>query len=371
MKRKKWLCFVLVCVTALVISGCPQIKQTAGFMQSTDNILESDFEKPQETDDTLTIHFLDVGQGDCTLLVCGADAMLIDAGNNNQGSKVCRYLMDQGITKLRYVIGTNGDADHIGGLDVVLNTFDCETVIMPEAEKNNRTYGDVLLAMEQNNYDKTLPAVGNSYDLGTAVFTVLSPKEYYEKDNNNSVCILLRFGERSFLFTGDAEEEAEQDMADGNISIKADVYKAGHHGSATSTTEAFLNEVNPSYVVISCGRDNLYGHPHEQVMEFLREKNVQMFRTDCQGNIILTCNGTEIAWSTEPSDNWESGRDISENEPEPPGEIVYVCNTNSYRFHYPGCESVEQMKEYNKWENSCTREQLMELGYKPCGNCKP
>lgn len=365
MKKKKWLCFVLVCVMAAGILCYWQAEQTADIIGNYNS------EITQADTETLTIHFLDVGQGDCTLLVCGTDTMLIDAGNNNQGSKVCRYLMDQGITKLRYVIGTNADADHIGGLDVVLNTFDCEMVIMPDVEKDNQTYGDVLLAMEQKNYEKTLPVVGKSYDLGTAAFTVLSPKEYYEKDNNNSVCILLRFGERKFLFTGDAEKEAEQDMIDGNISIKADVYKAGHHGSATSTTEAFLEAVNPSYVIISCGRGNSYGHPHEQVMELLREKNVQMFRTDCQGNIVLTCNGNDITWNTESSDNWDSGSFISENATVVPVEITYVCNTNSYRFHYPDCESVGQMKDYNKWENSYTREELMELGYKPCGNCKP
>ncbi len=371
MTKKIWLYFILVCVIAAGVLSFWHTERNEDIRQNTDNISENNPEKTQEITDTLTIHFLDVGQGDCTLLVCGTEAMLIDAGNNNQGSAVCRYLMDQGITKLRYIIGTNADADHIGGLDVVLNTFDCGTVMMPDVQKDNRTFHDVLQVMEQKNYERCVPAVGNSYELGTAVFTVLSPKKYYEKDNNNSVCILLRFGERSFLFTGDAEKEAEEDMMNGDICVEADVYKVGHHGSATSTTEAFLAAVNPSCVVISCGSGNLYGHPHEQVMELLKEKNVQIFRTDCQGTVVLTCNGTEIMWDTEPSENWEPGEYATENTADVSENITYVCNTNSYRFHYPDCESVSKMKEHNKWENSCTREELMELGYKPCGNCKP
>ena len=257
---------------------------------------------------TLEVHFLDVGQGDATLIRCGEAAMLIDAGNNSWGDDVRDYLEYQGIGDLDYVIGTHPDADHIGGLDVVMEAFDCGTVIMPDYEKDTQTYTDVTDVMEEKGYELTLPQVGTVYELGEAAFTIVAPNgEYGDNANDYSVGILLEHGENRFLLTGDAEEDSEADMLDNGIDLSADVLKAAHHGSRTANTEAFLERVNPEYVVISCGEGNSYGHPHAEVLNRLREMGIKVFRTDEEGTVVATSDGTGITFNVPPSESWQAG----------------------------------------------------------------
>lgn len=257
---------------------------------------------------TLEVHFLDVGQGDATLIRCGEAAMLIDAGNNSWGDDVRDYLEYQGIGDLDYVIGTHPDADHIGGLDVVMEAFDCGTVIMPDYEKDTQTYTDVTDVMEEKGYELTLPQVGMVYELGEAAFTIVAPNgEYGDNANDYSVGILLEHGENRFLLTGDAEEDSEADMLDNGIDLSADVLKAAHHGSRTANTEAFLERVNPEYVVISCGEGNSYGHPHAEVLNRLREMGIGVFRTDEEGTVVATSDGTGITFNVPPSESWQAG----------------------------------------------------------------
>ena len=260
---------------------------------------------------SLEVHFLDVGQGDATLILCGDNAMLIDAGNNSWGDEVRDYLEYQGVESLDYVIGTHPDADHIGGLDVVLEAFDCGTVIMPDYEKDTQTYEDVLAAMDQKGYELTLPEVGTVCQLGEAAFTIVAPcGEYGDNANDYSVGILLEHGENRFLFTGDAEEDAENDMLGSGIDLSADVFKAAHHGSSTANTEAFLEQVNPEYVVISCGEGNSYGHPHAEVMNRLRELGIQVFRTDEQGTVVAMSDGSSISFNVPASESWKAGEPV-------------------------------------------------------------
>ncbi len=257
---------------------------------------------------TLEVHFLDVGQGDATLIRCGEAAMLIDAGNNSWGDDVRDYLEYQGIGDLDYVIGTHPDADHIGGLDVVMEAFDCGTVIMPDYEKDTQTYTDVTDVMEEKGYELTLPQVGMVYELGEAAFTIVAPNgEYGDNANDYSVGILLEHGENRFLLTGDAEEDSEADMLDNGIDLSADVLKAAHHGSRTANTEAFLERVNPEYVVISCGEGNSYGHPHAEVLNRLREMGIKVFRTDEEGTVVATSDGAGITFNVPPSESWQAG----------------------------------------------------------------
>lgn len=256
----------------------------------------------------LEIHYLDVGQGDATLILCDGHAMLIDAGDNDQGTAVQSYLESQGVSTLDYVIGTHPDADHIGGLDVVLYKFDCKNVIMPDFEKDTRTYDDVVQTMKQKRYKNTLPKVGAVYELGSAVFTIVAPNgEYGDNANDYSVGILLQHGENRFLFTGDAEEDSEADMLENGIDLQADVFKAAHHGSRTANTEEFLQRVDPDYAVISCGEDNSYGHPHSEVMNRLRAMGISVFRTDEQGTIVAYSDGTEITFNMSPDESWKAG----------------------------------------------------------------
>lgn len=302
-KKGKWLKFglVIIFLTVFLALGDRFPKEMA-------EIFSKAAAEAFQDGSGLEIHYLDVGQGDATLILCDGHAMLIDAGDNDQGTAVQSYLESQGVTTLDYVIGTHPDADHIGGLDVVLYKFDCKTVIMPDFEKDTRTYDDVVQTMKQKRYKNTLPEVGTVYELGSAVFTIVAPNgEYGDNANDYSVGILLQHGENRFLFTGDAEEASEADMLENGIDLKADVFKAAHHGSRTANTEKFLQRVEPDYAVISCGEDNSYGHPHGEVMNRLRAMGTSVFRTDEQGTIVAYSDGTQITFNMSPDESWKAG----------------------------------------------------------------
>ncbi len=257
--------------------------------------------------DIMQVHFIDVGQGDAALITCGEEAMLIDAGDNSMGTTVQKYLMQQGIDKLEYVIATHPDADHIGGLDVIIYKFDCEMILMPDAEKDTESYQDVLAVMENQYYQKTVPKVGDIYTLGSANFQVISPALTYAEANNNSIVIRLVHGDNSFLFTGDAEVQAQQEMTYGGYELHSDVIKIPHHGGSSSYQKWFYQEVKPAFAVISCGKDNGYGHPSKEVLEALKELGVSVYRTDEQGSIVATSDGKDISWNTSPSVTWAPG----------------------------------------------------------------
>lgn len=263
---------------------------------------------PVTQEGMLEVHYIDVGQGDATLIKCGEHAMLIDAGDYTKGSSVWAYLLKQNVDKLDYVIGTHLDADHIGGMDVVITKFDCGVILVPEYEKDTRSREELFDAIEAKNYHNTLPKVGDSYQLGDAVFTILAPeKEFYEKENNYSIGIRLVYGQNSFLFVGDAQEESEEEMLRSGLELKADVLMVGHHGSSSSTSEEFLHTASPMYAVISCGEGNDYGHPHATVLNLLRREGVRVFRTDEQGSIVAYSDGIDITWNCAPSESWKEG----------------------------------------------------------------
>lgn len=348
-----------------------------------------DTSKPEGT---LEVHYIDVGQGDATLIKCGSHAMLIDGGNNNKGTTVQLYLKKQGVESLDYVIGTHPDADHIGGLDVIVYKYNCEKVIMPDYEKDTRTYQELVDVIHDKNMKITYPVVGEQYALGEAKFTIIAPNSnsYGGNANDYSVAILLEYGKNRFLFTGDAEEASETEMLSNGIELSADVYKVAHHGSRSASTQEFLNAVRPKYAVISCGEGNSYGHPHAEVLNRLRSMGVEVFRTDEQGSIIASSDGENITWNCSATDSWQSGEqtesDRENAEDENPGDensgnaisdavtseqTTYVLNTNTKKFHRETCGSVSQIKEENFQKVQMSREELEQSGYSPCKNCNP
>lgn len=247
----------------------------------------------------LEVHFIDVGQSDATLIKNGDYAMLIDAGDNSMGTTVQNYLQKQGIERLEYLVLTHTDADHIGGADVVITKFDIGSVFMGDYPKDNATYRDVLEALEYKELTWTTPQVAETYALGDASFTVIAPNGEYDSPNNTSIGLILEKGNVRFAFTGDAETDAETDILHNGMDLSADVYKVGHHGSSSSSSEALLDAMMPDYAVISCGRDNSYGYPHREVRAALQERGIVVFRTDEQGSIVAVCDGEQILWSTE------------------------------------------------------------------------
>lgn len=343
--------------------------------------------------DTLEVHYIDIGQGDCVLIKQGKNAMLIDAGNNSKGTAVWSYLLSQDVGALDYAVGTHPDADHIGGLDVVLYKLDCDTVFMPSIEKDTKTYQELIDVIEERNQKYVVPKRGDIYTLGKARFEILTDtdKDYGENTNDYSIALRVVFGDTSFLFTGDAEEEAEKDMLASGLTLSSDVYKAAHHGADTANTEKFLTMVNPEYCVISCGQDNTYGHPRAGFLNHLRAMGIKVYRTDEQGTIVAVSDGTAITFNTGPSETWKAGEPVGGGEqPDKENEdnnlstgndgalgnynadtSHYVLNTDTKKFHRADCSSVSKMAEKNKKESNKTREELMADGYEPCKNCKP
>lgn len=318
------------------------------------------------------VHYIDVGQGDATLILSDGHAMLIDAGNNSKGTAVQNYLQKQGVKKLDYVIGTHPDADHIGGLDVVIYKFDCREVLLPDYRKDTKTYEEVEDTLKVKNYKAVHPDAGDKYLLGDAFFTVVSSAgKKFDSANDYSVAVRLEYGRNHFLLVGDAEAEAEQAMLKSGQNLSADVYKVSHHGSKTGTSEEFLEAVNPEYAVISCGEDNSYGHPHGEVLNLLRKKGIKVFRTDEQGTIVAVSDGKKITWNMSPDESWKAGepKGTGKSAPEPAKNITYILNTNTKKIHLPSCDSTKKIASENKRRTKKVLRELESEGYVPCKNC--
>lgn len=243
------------------------------------------------------VHFIDVGQGDSILIQDEDTTLLIDAGDNGYEDFVVDYLKKQKIENLNHVIGTHPHADHIGGLDAVINEFTVDNFYMPKVSHTTKTFEDVIKAVKSNNLKITAPVPGTKITLDTAVITILAPNSSaYDDLNDYSIVVKVDYEDTSFLFTGDAEGISEQEMLDNEYDLSSDLLKVGHHGSSTSTTPAFLEKVNPKYAVISAGQDNRYGHPNKETMEKLEEKNIKVYRTDEDGTIIASSDGKKITF---------------------------------------------------------------------------
>ncbi|HHY77026.1 MAG TPA: MBL fold metallo-hydrolase [Clostridiales bacterium] len=243
----------------------------------------------------LQVHFIDVGQADCIFIKTDDKTMLIDAGNNADSKTVVEYIKSQNIDKLDFVVGTHPHEDHIGGLDAVIESFDIGTIYMPRAMNTTKTFEDVLNAISKKGLKVTTPVSGTTVYFGKASFTILAPNsDNYDELNNYSIVIKLNHGNNSFMFTGDAEEISEKEMINKDYDLSADVLKVAHHGSNTSTTEEFLDKVNPQYAVICVGKDNKYGHPHKETIDLLNKKGIKIYRTDESGTIIAFSDGKSI-----------------------------------------------------------------------------
>lgn len=284
------------------------VKEKAAQETMATNAMQVSEQTMQETvQGELTIHYLDVGHGDATLLTCDGMTMLIDCGDDTQGTNIQNYLQKRGIDKLDYLILTHPDKDHIGGAPVIITKFDIETMFMSYYEKDNSTYDRLMETIEYKRQVWSTPEVGDSYQFGSAYFTVLAPNDIYEESNDASIAIMLTHENNQFLFTGDAEKKAEKDMVKNGYDLKADVLHVGHHGSNSSTKKDFLEAVSPTYAVISCDYNGDYGHPRAEVLNRLREYGVKVFRTDEQGTIVAVSDGESITWNMSPSETWQAG----------------------------------------------------------------
>ncbi len=252
----------------------------------------------------LRVHILDVGQADCILIQGPEKVLVIDGGESGDASTIIQYLQKQGVERIDYYLNTHPHSDHYGGITQVMQAIPTgEFFHHPVPEEHTpttRSYQKLIQYLLDSKTKTTVLDPGDTLDLGGgAVLTILAPLEGYEDMNNNSLVGRLTFGERAFLFTGDAEKKSEKAILESGVELSADVYSIPHHGSNTGMTQKFLDQVKPQYATISVGKDNDYGHPHRDTIQRLSEGEVPCLRTDLLGNIVFETDGKTLSLSTD------------------------------------------------------------------------
>ena len=347
--RKKLLLFLFILpVIFILLSGCDFPYQ--------------DHSAPATTGGDFTVYFIDVDQADSALVICDGEAMLIDGGNVGDSDLIYTFLTDKNITYLDYVVCTHAHEDHVGGLSGALNAAAAGTVFCPVDSYDSGAFENFKSAVSKQGLELTAPAAGSAFTLGGAEVSILGPLFEYADTNNTSIVLKITYGDTSFLFTGDMERDAELDLIEEyGSALSSDVLKTGHHGSVTSSSYVFLYEVSPAYAVISCGKDNSYGHPHEEVLSRLRDADVTLFRTDMQGTITCTSDGVNIYFET------ERNSDAVTNPTETSGDgAVYIGNVNSKKPHLQTCTSLPEEKNRVIFHSL---EEAYALGYEGCSTC--
>lgn len=266
---------------------------------------EPQSQDPLPEGDYIKVTFLDVGQGDATLIECEGEYMLIDGGYPEYGDVVVERLKTEGVKRLKYLVATHAHADHVGGLSEVMEAFMIDHVLAPvTSDAENISFQIFAENVAANGLRIEVPTAGDTFTLGGANISLLGPlsdPSSVEDVNNTSLVMKLTYKDVSFLFQGDASYDEEQEILNSGADLKVDVLKVGHHGSSSSTGYQWLYFIEPTYGVISCGEKNEYWHPHEKVLSRLRDAEVTLFRTDLQGTIVCISDGKEIEFRTDKS----------------------------------------------------------------------
>lgn len=248
---------------------------------------KTQIEVTEMTTDTRVI-FFDIGQGDASLIIAGDDAVLIDAGTNSTQKEMVDMINSYGVYQLDLIIATHPHEDHIGGIDYVINGMPVDALLMVDKPYNSITYSDVLQACEDTGVPILDPFEHDLFifDSGLVVEVINPPETFQASDtNDDSIVCYVHIGETTILYTGDMEQALEAVLLDSFEDV--DMLKSGHHGSITSSTEAFLDKIKAEIVVISCGYQNRYGHPHEDVIARYNARNMEIYRTDEMGDVIF------------------------------------------------------------------------------------
>ncbi len=245
------------------------------------------------------VHYLDVGQGDCTAISSKDRLCLIDTGDSSAGTTIVSKLNALGFYKVDLILITHAHYDHIGGLREVLKGIEVETVLLPDWEPESESDLDYLNGVKEDckKYGVSLESMdaADKYELGDFELEVLSIDVEAKDENDRSAIIKANCNDSTFLFTGDATDEIEEDLINSGIDLSCDILKAGHHGSKYSTSSEFLAYTNPGLVIFSCGSDNSYGHPAGETLDRLRARGVDWFRTDINGDITVDAVNLTVA----------------------------------------------------------------------------
>ena len=245
------------------------------------------------------VHFIDVGQADSALIECDGETMMIDGGNVADSNVVAAYLKKEDVTELNYVVCSHAHEDHVGGLSGALSVTKADNIYAPKTETNTKAYKNFKKKAEEQNVEIKHPNIGDEIQLGSSSVEFLGPVDENGKDlNSTSIVLKITYGNTSFLFTGDAESDEEEEILNSGADLKSTVLKVGHHGSRTSTSYPFLREVMPQYAVISVEKGNSYGHPNEETLSKLSDAGVEVYRTDESGDIVMTSDGNNISITT-------------------------------------------------------------------------
>jgi competence protein ComEC len=338
MKKLKRIIVLLIAISLLAVTNYSQVDAAAKYHK-------------------MTVHYIDVGESDCVLIQSDGKSMLIDAGETGDGDDIIDYLKDQKVEKLDYIICTHPHEDHIGGMSEVIEEFAIGKVLMPNKTHTTKTFENLLDTISDKKLKITKPVVGNEYSIGNAKFAILAPNHYdYGSNlNNYSIAIRLVNGKNSFLFIGDNETEAIEDILDNKQTLDSDVYMCGHHGSDTSTTKDLIKAVSPDYAIISVGK-NSYGHPGDSTLKLLNESKIKTFRTDENGTIVVASTGKDISVNAKAS--------TIKSEDVTTSDTVYLTKTGT-KYHLDGCTSLRGSKI-----KSSVKEAKKD-GYDPCSKCNP
>lgn len=348
---------------------------------TAETVTESPVTPVPETDKSgnpLTVSFIDVGQGDSTFIALpNGQTMLIDAGNPQDSGTILSVIKKYGFSRLDYVVATHPHSDHIGGMAEVISAVDVGKLYMPKKSHTTKTFENLVNTIANKGLSiNTAKAGVNILDEGSLRIDILSPvSDSYSDLNDYSAVVKMVYGNTSFLFMGDAENSVEYELLNNNTDISADIIKIGHHGSSYSSAESFISAVHPNYAVISCGAGNSYGHPHQETLALLQQKNINVYRTDEAGTItavsdgeIITLdkNASTIQANAPPAVQHEEVVQKSEQDQLSAGgnEVVYITKTGK-RYHRSGCNSLSKSKIES------TIEQARAKGLTPCQKCNP
>ena len=345
------------------------------------------FANPMYAAEPFELHVLDVGQGLSVMVEANNHYLLFDGGGREASSYVVSYLKQQGVEKLDCIALSHYDEDHMAGLIGVLNVFPCNMFFVPSYEGDGELNQSLAIATLSNGCAVKHGEAGMEFPIGEASCKIIGPaRTDYVSDNDMSLCFQINYGNKRFLLCGDAEQKSELDLVENGTDISADLYVVNHHGSNSSSTDTFLDSVLPTYAVISCGSNNSYGHPSMEVLQRLQNRGITMYRTDEQGTVVAYSDGQNIWFNVEPSDYWSEddnnllpvemddvGNDnpVFKLIPDETESYQFVCNVNTKKFHYPDCESVNEMNEENRLYTPLDRDALIADGYQPCRNCNP